>query len=397
MLTSDEEFTAEIVGEVKGLEPDIALIKLTDEELKKYQDLSGSEPFCLELEMSLEVERGYEVKAIGYPLGMVEPNITGGEITNFISGNRLSCEKYVTNAAINPGNSGGPSITSSGKVIGINTSVAQGADNVGFITPISFANILLKNLNSVDEPALADLGGDIQKNSKAMSDYFGQKNSDGVIITRIEKDGTLDQAGIKVSDVILSINNIEFDRHGIVKQIKVLRHQNLFDITKLIPIGDDFPIQYWRDGKECQVNAKAHRTPSYGIKSEPILSNVRYIKCFGMVVQELSYEIISALENTDQDLQLDFMKRLDSKLPWIVVTYFEQDREGIQMEWSLGEIITSIDDKKVHSLEDLLKVTNQLKKEKKKKVLLKCASGKLGYYTLENEVFEILQRTNDTF
>jgi serine protease Do len=44
-------------------------------------------------------------------MGMIEPNITGGEITNFVSGSEYTTERFVTNAAINPGNSGGPSIS----------------------------------------------------------------------------------------------------------------------------------------------------------------------------------------------------------------------------------------------------------------------------------------------
>ena len=110
MLTSEERFEAEVVGLVKQLEPDVALIKLSDKELKRFKSLAFRKIEYLELGEGSNLSRGEEIKAMGYPMGMVEPNISGGEITNFVSGSEYTTERYVTDAAINPGNSGLPSL-----------------------------------------------------------------------------------------------------------------------------------------------------------------------------------------------------------------------------------------------------------------------------------------------
>jgi S1-C subfamily serine protease len=75
MLTSEERFEADVVGLVKQLEPDVALLKLTDGELERFNSMAFSEIEYLELREGSSLSRGEEIKAIGYPMGMVEPNI----------------------------------------------------------------------------------------------------------------------------------------------------------------------------------------------------------------------------------------------------------------------------------------------------------------------------------
>ncbi|NOR41158.1 MAG: trypsin-like serine protease, partial [Gammaproteobacteria bacterium] len=152
MLTSEERFEATVVGLVKKLDPDVALLKLSDKELQRFKKLAIRDIEYLELREGSSPKRGEEIKAIGYPMGMVEPNISGGEITNFISGSEYTTERFVTNAAINPGNSGGPSVDEDGKVVGLNTSVIVNANNIGFITPAGFVKIIIENLLQHNDP-----------------------------------------------------------------------------------------------------------------------------------------------------------------------------------------------------------------------------------------------------
>lgn len=383
MLTSEERFEAELVGLVKQLEPDVALIKLSEKELQRFKKLAIQPIEYLELREGTNPSRGEMIKAIGYPLGMVEPNITGGEITNFISGSEFSSERFVTNAAINPGNSGGPSITEDGKVIGLNTAVIVNAENIGFITPASFIKIIIDNLILLSEPQFAGIGGKLQKNAENFNPYLNQTQAKGVIVSKVLDNGFLEAAKIQAKDVILSINEAEFDRHGIVIGKEGLyRHKNIFDVMKLVPIGEEVRIAYLRDGKIHQSKARAMPNPEKGIISSPILNEREYLEIFGMVIQPLSFEIIQAIQEVDPFAQIEMLKILDQEKPVLVVTHIHQGTQADQMEWPLGELIQKVNEQEVHTLSELKKA---LKSSKEKSILMECQSGTFGYFQLEEE------------
>lgn len=383
MLTSEERFEAELVGLVKQLEPDVALIKLSEKELQRFKKLAIQPIEYLELREGTNPSRGEMIKAIGYPLGMVEPNITGGEITNFISGSEFSSERFVTNAAINPGNSGGPSITEDGKVIGLNTAVIVNAENIGFITPASFIKIIIDNLILLSEPQFAGIGGKLQKNAENFNPYLNQTQAKGVIVSKVLDNGFLEAAKIQAKDVILSINKAEFDRHGIVIGKEGLyRHKNIFDVMKLVPIGEEVTINYLRNGKVHQSKARAMPNPEKGIISSPILNEREYLEIFGMVIQPLSFEIIQAIQEVDPFAQIEMLKILDQEKPVLVVTHIHQGTQADQMEWPLGELILKVNEQEVHTLSELKKA---LKSSKEKSILMECQSGTFGYFQLEEE------------
>ena len=381
MLTSEERFEAEVVGLVKKLEPDVALIKLTDKELQRFQTLAISGIEYLHLREGVSPSRGEEIKAIGYPMGMVEPNISGGEITNFISGSEYTTERFVTDAAINPGNSGGPSVSEDGTVIGLNTSVMIGADNIGFITPASFVKIIIENLLQHNEPHFAGVGGKLQKNADNFNPLLKQSVAKGVIVAKVKAKGFLEAAGIHKRDVLLSINGVEFDRHGIViGKEGHFRHKNIYDVMKLIPIGDEVEIVYFRDGVINTTCACAKRNPVKGIVSHPIIDEREYLEVFGMIIQELSFEIIEAMHEIDANARIDMLQIIDHEKPTLVVTHIHQGTQADEMEWPAGELIITANDKSVHTLAELQQV---LDKNRNKFVLLECRNGRIGYFHVD--------------
>jgi S1-C subfamily serine protease len=378
MLTSEERFEAEVVGLVKTLEPDVALIKLTDKELLRFRKLAIRDIEYLELREGSSPSRGEEIKAIGYPMGMVEPNISGGEITNFISGSEYTTERFVTDAAINPGNSGGPSVNEDGKVVGLNTAVMMNADNIGFITPAGFVKIILENLLQQNEPHFAGIGGKLQKNADNFNPLLKQSTAKGVIVDKVKPGGFLEAANIRKRDVILSINGVEFDRHGIViGKEGHFRHKNIYDVMKLIPIGETVALVYLRNGKTSTASAKAMRNPEKGVRSNPIIEEREYLEVFGMIIQELSVEIIEAMRDVDANAQIDMLQTIEQEEPTLVVTHIHQGTQADEMEWSVGEMIVTANEEEIHTLDEL---KNVLDRNLNGTVLLECRNGIIGYF-----------------
>lgn len=109
----------------------------------------------LTLGNSDSVRLGQTAIAIGNALGEYKDTVSVGVISGLSrtitaknqSGDIETIEEvFQTDAAINPGNSGGPLINLRGEVIGINTAIAYGAENIGFAIPINKARGVMESL-----------------------------------------------------------------------------------------------------------------------------------------------------------------------------------------------------------------------------------------------------------
>ena len=79
---------------------------------------------------------GDEVLAIGHPYGL-NYTATQGVISK-VDRIRDGLKYIQIDAAINPGNSGGPLVNKDGEVIGVNSFIIKGGDNLGFALPVIY-------------------------------------------------------------------------------------------------------------------------------------------------------------------------------------------------------------------------------------------------------------------
>ena len=150
--------------------------------------------------------------AVGNPFGL-ENTVTLGIISNLnrdvaqlgISDKRI--DLIQTDAAINPGNSGGPLLNSVGEVIGINTLVRSGPGaGLGFAIPINRARKIAQDLITSGRAKHPMIGVTLSSNIKQKSNFESQ-TEDGAIIKYLMPNGPAEKGGLKVNDLIISINN----------------------------------------------------------------------------------------------------------------------------------------------------------------------------------------------
>lgn len=352
-ITTDELFAAELVGQVSSLEPDVALIRLTDESLERFRKLAGGQIPSLDLGDSETVERGHQVKAIGYPFGMVEPNVSGGEVSNFIAGDPDYPERLVTDAAINPGNSGGPAVEADGSVLGLNTSVIADADNIGFITPVEWVRILLPQLLAGKDARMADVAAVFQPNSDANAGYLGMEEPQGLIVMRAYSGGMLERAGLRRLDVLTSIGGMPIDRFGNLLS-GMRRRRTIYDAVRHLPVGTEVEVEFVRDGKAQRVTAVAAPRPPIDVPSRPLVEERKFVELQGLVVQELSLEIASALSSHGGSDYLTHVEGRPSPAPRLVVTFVMPGSPGDELFFAPGTLIVRANGAPVGTLQGLV-------------------------------------------
>ena len=196
--------------------------------------------------------------AVGNPFGL-ENTVTLGIISNLnrdvaqlgISDKRI--DLIQTDAAINPGNSGGPLLNSVGEVIGINTLVRSGPGaGLGFAIPINRARKIAKDLITSGRAKHPMIGVTLSSNIKQKSNFLSQ-TEDGAIIKYLMPNGPAEKGGLKVNDLMISINNEKISTPAdVVKKInknnlqsalriKILR-ENIESIKIIKPV-DIYDLQ----------------------------------------------------------------------------------------------------------------------------------------------------------
>jgi len=235
-LTDRREFIAKVVGTDKLT--DIAVLKIDAQDLKAAVVSSSA---------SLQV--GEWVLAIGSPFGF-ESTVTAGVISatrRSLPGDG-SVPFIQTDAAINPGNSGGPLINMRGEVIGINSQIVTksgGYQGLSFAIPIAVAQRVAQQILHTGKVSHAKLGVEVQEVNQTLAQAFKLGKPSGALVVDVEKDSAADRAGIKESDIVMSINGKTIDLAG-----------DLSAAISLAQPGDKVALEVWRQGARHTLQAQ---------------------------------------------------------------------------------------------------------------------------------------------
>lgn len=197
VIQNPQGLSVTIPGEDQARRADvISTDEAGDLALLKVRDAGGLTPAVLGT--SSDLRAGDDVVAIGNAIGLRgDPSVTRG----IVSGLGRSIETLTgliqTDAAINPGNSGGPLVNRAGEIVGINTAIRGGAQNIGFAIPIDTAKAFAERARSGQPaPATSFLG---------ISSGIPDDGSPGAEVGTVEPGSAADEAGIEAGDRILAV------------------------------------------------------------------------------------------------------------------------------------------------------------------------------------------------
>lgn len=202
-----------------------------------------------------ELKVGDVVLAIGNPFGVGQTTTLG--IVSALGRNRLGINTYEnfiqTDAAINPGNSGGALVDASGRLVGINTAIyseSGGSLGIGFAIPAKTAHTIMEQIIATGSVKRGWLGLEPQDITPELARAFRLKQSDGVIVADVLRDGPAWKAGVRVGDIVLKLNDqaVE-DSQGFLNQIAPLEP------------GKTVGLSVLRAGKRLQLDVKIGTRP----------------------------------------------------------------------------------------------------------------------------------------
>jgi serine protease Do len=221
---------AKIVGVDGGT--DLALIKVDRKGLT-----------ALRFGDSDALRQGDIVLAIGSPLGLknsVSMGVVSAPARQIGEDNPVP---YIqTDASINPGNSGGALVDVEGRLMGINSfiySQSGGSQGIGFAIPSNIVQNVYQQLRKKGHVHRGEIGAFVQDITPAMAAGLNLPRQSGAIVADVDPGSPAEDAGLKVMDIVLSLDN---------RRVEYARDFNLIFYRRVK--GDKVLVRVLRDGKE---------------------------------------------------------------------------------------------------------------------------------------------------
>ncbi|GAA3851625.1 DegQ family serine endoprotease [[Pseudomonas] carboxydohydrogena] len=326
-LADKREFEAEIV--LKDSRTDLAVLRLKDTH-EKFP--------TLDLANSDELQVGDVVLAIGNPFG-VGQTVTHG-IVSALARTQVGITDYQffiqTDAAINPGNSGGALVDMNGKLVGLNTAIfsrSGGSQGIGFAIPANMVRVVVASAKSGGKAVRRPwLGARLQAVTPEIAETLGLPRPSGALVTNIAPNSPAAKAGMKVSDLIVSIDGQAVD------------DPNGFDYRFATrPLGGTAQVDVRRQNVVIKLKVPLEVAPDTGrdeieLKSRSPFQGARVANISPAVADEL---------------------RLDSNVEGVVVVSVGENGLASNVGFQKGDIITAVNGKTIAKTSDLEQATGE--------------------------------------
>ncbi|MCP4754936.1 MAG: Do family serine endopeptidase [Proteobacteria bacterium] len=341
-LYNGTKYKAEVIGKDKLTE--LALIKIDAKNLPvvKWGDSST-------------MQVGDWVLAIGNPLGF-EHTVTAGIISGrgrSVFGSTAYGQFLQTDAAINFGNSGGPLFNTDAEVIGINTAIAAGGQNLGFAIPSNLARNVIKQLRKGGKVERGWFGVEIHDVGNELAESFGlPKGIHGVVLTNVNQGSPAEKGGLQQGDVIVQYNGKPLEKATQLQQF----------VAETTP-GTQVAVKIFRKGRFLTKTVKVALRGAEDAASPDSARNE-----YGMRLVELTPETRSGLDLKENHGLL----------------VYDIDQTGIAWEKGLrrNDVILEANNRKLKRTDGFLEVLKNAKKSRRPISLLVVRNKRAMYMAL---------------
>jgi serine protease Do len=321
-------FAAKIIGVAPTI--DLALLKI---EAKGLSTL----PFA----DYAKLRKGQLVLAFGNPEGL-ENTVTMGIVSAVArQPDPNSANVYIqTDAPINPGSSGGPLVDTQGQLVGINTFIlteSGGSQGLGFAIPSSVVQFAFQELRKFGRVHRSIIGVVLQDITADLAAGLGLKKQEGVVVADVLPGGPAEKAGVKIQDVVLSLDG---RRIGSVPAAEM--------IVSTKPVGTSVKAEILRGTETLTLNIpvaeQKRQVDQLEELTDPGKALIAKLGVFGV---EINDTIADQLE--------------DLRIPsGVVVAALSADLAGADTDLQPKDVIHGVNGKRVETLEGLRAALNAI-------------------------------------
>jgi serine protease Do len=255
-------------------ETDLALLKV-DAEGFRFLELADSDI----------VRQGQLVVAVGSPSGL-ESSMSMGVISAVARQLRPD-DRVVylqTDAPINPGNSGGALVDIEGRLVGINTMIltqSGGSEGLGFAVPSNIVRFVVDQMRRSGFVLRGEIGVEAQTVTPGLAAALSLERDSGVVLADVLPGGPADAAGLKIGDIVLSLNgkpmengrqfhvNLYRQHVSSVVTLQILRGADTFEKQVAVSVRSNSPERF-----ASRVNERQHLVPRLSILALPIDASI---------------------------------------------------------------------------------------------------------------------------
>jgi serine protease Do len=311
------------------------------------------------------LHKGEVVLAFGSPEGL-ENSVTFGLVSSVLrQPDPDDPMVYIqTDAAINPGNSGGPLVDVDGNVVGIDTFIytkSGGNEGIGFAIPSGIVRYAYEQIRKYGRVRRRSVGADLQTLTPDLAGGLGLTETPGVVVADVEEGGPASRAGLRIGDVIESIDGMPVDNVALFTLSLYLRTQ-----------GDKVNLQILRGSKELSLQIPVleptHDLSRLSDLSDPATDVIPRLGIIGATITNEIAEFVGPL-------------RINSG---VLVTATVANRLAVDSGLQEGDIIHSFNRAPIRNMDDLRNAFGKMKPGDPVALQVE-RGGKLTFLTFEME------------